>query len=107
MMILFVVVFIAYALYLGFKDVMKLKKDAFIMDMQDLPYTRPEIKESLFEYLQVANFNSLRQERKELLFPGNLWEQGYRTANQVIADLPRLIARERNIETEFIIDSLP
>lgn len=78
-----------------------------MMDMQDLPYTRPEIKKSLFEYLEVANNNSLRQERKQLLFPGNLWEQGYRTANQVIADLPRLIARERNIETEYIIETLP
>lgn len=106
MMILFLVVFIAYALYLGFKDIMKLKKDAFIMDMQDLPYTHPNIKKSLFEYIEVANLNSLRHERKQLYFPGNLWEQGYRTANQVIDDLPRLIARERNIETELIIDSL-
>jgi hypothetical protein len=107
MMILLLTVFISHALYLGFKDVMKLKRDAFMMDMQDLPYTRPEIKKSLFEYLEVANINSLRQERKQLLFPGNLWEQGYRTANQVIADLPRLIARERNIETEYIIEKLP
>jgi hypothetical protein len=107
MMILLLTVFISYALYLGFKDVMKLKKDAFMMAMQDLPYTRPEIKKSLFEYLEVANLNSLRQERKQLLFPGNLWEQGYRTANQVIDDLPRLIARERNIETEYIIEKLP
>lgn len=107
MMILFLVVFIAYALYLGFKDIMKLKRDAFMMDMQDLPYTRPEIKKSLFEYIEVANINSLRQERKQLLFPGNLWEQGYRTANQVINDLPKLIAHERNIETELIIDTLP
>ena len=106
-MILLLTVFISHALYLGFKDVMKLKRDAFMMDMQDLPYTRPEIKKSLFEYLEVANINSLRQERKQLLFPGNLWEQGYRTANQVIADLPRLIARERNIETEYIIEKLP
>ena len=50
MMILFLVVFIAVALYLGFKDVMKLKKDAFMMDMQDLPYTHPNIKKSLFDY---------------------------------------------------------
>lgn len=107
MMILLLTVFISYALYLGFKDVMKLKKDAFMMDMQDLPYTRPEIKKSLFEYLEVATINSLRQERKQFLFPGNLWEQGYRTANQVIADLPKLIAHERNIETELIIDTLP
>ena len=49
-MILFLVVFIAVALYLGFKDVMKLKKDAFMMDMQDLPYTHPNIKKSLFDY---------------------------------------------------------
>lgn len=107
MMILILTVFVAYALYLGFQEVVKLKRDAFIMDMQDLPYTRPEIKKSLFEYLEVANINSLRQDRKELLFPGNLWEQGYRTANQVIADLPKLIAHERNIETELIIDTLP
>lgn len=107
MMILLLVVFVAYALYLGFQEVMKLKRDAFIMDMQDLPYIRPEIKKSLFEYLEVANINSLRQERKQLYFPGNLWEQGYRTANQVIDDLPRLIAHERNIETELIIDTLP
>ena len=107
MMILLLVVFIVYALYLGFQDIMKLKRDAFMMDIQDLPYTRPEIKKSLFEYIEVANLNSLRHERKQLLFPGNLWEQGYRTVNQVIDDLPRLIARERNIETELIIDSLP
>lgn len=106
MMILLLIVFVAYVLYLGFKEVMKLKRDAFIMDMQDLPYTRPEIKKSLFEYLEVANINSLRQERKQLYFPGNLWEQGYRTANQVIDDLPKLIARERNIETEYIIEAL-
>ena len=107
MMILLLAVFVAYAIYLGFQEVMKLKQDAFMMDMQDLPYTRPEIKKSLFEYLEVANINSLRQERKQLYFPGNLWEQGYRTANQVIADLPRLIARERNIKTEYIIEKLP
>lgn len=106
-MILLLAVFVAYAIYLGFQEVMKLKQDAFMMDMQDLPYTRPEIKKSLFEYLEVANINSLRQERKQLYFPGNLWEQGYRTANQVIADLPRLIARERNIKTEYIIEKLP
>lgn len=106
-MTILILIFVAYALYLGFQDVMKLKRDAFMMDMQDLPYTRPEIKKSLFEYLEVANLNSLRQERKELLFPGNLWEQGYRSANQVIADLPKLIAHERNIETELIIDTLP
>jgi len=107
MMILLLVVFVAVALYLGFQDIMKLKKDAFMMDMQDLPYTRPEIKKSLFEYLEVANLNSLRHERKQLYFPGNLWEQGYRTANQVIDDLPKLIAHERNIETEYIIEKLP
>ena len=109
MMILLVVSIpiVLYLLYLAFQDVMKLRKDAFMMDMQDLPYTRPEIRKSLFEYIEVANFNSLRNERKQLYFPGNLWEQGYRTANQVINDLPKLIAHERNIETELIIDALP
>ena len=106
-MTILILIFVAYALYLGFQDVMKTKKANFIMDMEDILYIHPEIKKSIFEYLEVANHNSIRYGKTQLHFPENLWEQGYRKANRVIDDLPKLIARERNIETELIIDTLP
>ena len=86
------------------------RKDIFINHLDSLHLVNKNYTDMIIEYYKCLNINKKLPIPTCYDFYSNigkfLWKNGYREVNDVVTDLPKLIATERNIENLNAIEAL-